>query len=93
VVALGCLDGGDERGRGQGCYSSRLGQRPGTDTASRVEFKEELGLNLLGGKAHTKQGTRDNGGEGYCLDWGFKSGLRDTGSSLKSLSTAAESEF
>jgi hypothetical protein len=50
VVALGCLDGGDERGGGQGCYSSRLGQRPGTDTASRVEFKEELGLNLLGGK-------------------------------------------
>ena len=50
VVALGCLDGGDERGEGQGCYSRRLGQRPGTDTASRVEFKEELGLNLLGGK-------------------------------------------
>ena len=50
VVALGCLDGGDERGGGQGCYSRRLGQRPGTDTASRVEFKEELGLNLLGGK-------------------------------------------
>ena len=50
VVALGCLGGGDERGRGQGCYSRRLGQRPGTDTASRVEFKEELGLNLLGGK-------------------------------------------
>ena len=50
VVALGCLDGGDERGKGQGCYSSRLGQGPGTDTASRVEFKEELGLNLLGGK-------------------------------------------
>jgi len=42
---------------------------------------------------HAKQGTRDNGGEGYCLDWGFKSGLRDTGSSLKGLSTAAESEF
>ena len=63
------------------------------DTASRVEFKEELGLNLLGGKAHAKQGTRDNGGGGYCLDWGFKSGLRDTGSSLKGLSTAAESEF
>ena len=34
----------------------------------------------------------DNGGEGYCLDWGFKSGLRDTGSSLKGLSTAVESE-
>jgi hypothetical protein len=44
-------------------------------------------------KAHTKQGTRGNGGEGYCLDWGFKLGLRDTGSSLKGLSTAAESEF
>jgi hypothetical protein len=50
VVALGCLDGGDERDGGQGCYLRRLGQRPGTDTTSRVEFKEELGLNLLGGK-------------------------------------------
>ena len=39
MVALGCLDGGDERGEGQGCYLSRLSQRPGTDTASRVEFK------------------------------------------------------
>ena len=44
-------------------------------------------------KAHARQGTRDNGGEGYCLDWGFKSSLRDTGPSLKGLSTAAESEF
>jgi len=26
MVALGCLDGGDERGEGQGCYSSQLGQ-------------------------------------------------------------------
>ena len=26
------------------------------------------------------------------MDWGFKSGLRDTGSSLKGLNTAAESE-
>jgi hypothetical protein len=50
VVALGCLDGRDERGGGQGCYSRRLGQWPGTDTASGVEFKEELGLNLLGGE-------------------------------------------
>jgi hypothetical protein len=50
VVALGCLDGGDKRGGGQGCYSRRLGQRPGTDTASRVEFKKELGLNLLDGE-------------------------------------------
>ena len=49
VVALGCLDGGDKRGRGQGCYSRQLGQRPGIYTTSRVEFKEELGLNLLGG--------------------------------------------
>jgi hypothetical protein len=35
----------------------------------------------------------DSGGEDYCLDWGFKSGLRDTGSSLKGLSTVAKSEF
>jgi hypothetical protein len=71
VVALGCLDGGDERGGGQGCYSRRLGQGPGTDTASRVEFKKELGLNLLAGEGTDfKQGTRDNGGEDYCLDWG-----------------------
>ena len=50
VVTLGCLDGGDKRGRGQGCYSRRLGQGPGTDTTSRVEFHKGLGLNLLGGK-------------------------------------------
>ena len=50
VVALGCLGGGDERGEGQGCYSRRLGQGPGTDTASGVEFKKELGLNLLAGE-------------------------------------------
>ena len=42
--------------------------------------------------AHIRQETRDNGGEDYCLDWGFKSGLRDTGSSLKSLCTAVESK-
>jgi hypothetical protein len=93
VVALGCLDGRDERGRGQGCYSRRLGQRPGTDTTSRVEFKEELGLNLLGGRGTHPARNKGLWGEGYCLDWGFKSGLRDTGLSLKGLSTAAESEF
>jgi hypothetical protein len=49
MVALGCLDGRDERGEGQGCYSRQLGQGLGTDIMSRVEFKEELGLNLLGG--------------------------------------------
>ena len=36
VVALGCLDEGDERGDGQGRYSSWLGQRPGTDPATRA---------------------------------------------------------
>jgi hypothetical protein len=41
VVALGCLDGGDERGGGQGCYSRRLSQRPGTDTVSRAELKRD----------------------------------------------------
>jgi hypothetical protein len=35
VVALGCLDEGDERGEGQGRYSSQLGLRPGTDAATR----------------------------------------------------------
>ena len=41
VVALGCLNGGDERGRGQGCYLSQLGQRPDMDTMSRVELLRE----------------------------------------------------
>jgi hypothetical protein len=36
VVALGCLDEGDERGGGQGRYSSWLGLRPGTDPATRI---------------------------------------------------------
>jgi hypothetical protein len=36
VVALGCLDEGDERGEGQGRYSSWLSLRPGTDPATRI---------------------------------------------------------
>ena len=36
VVALGCLNEGDERGNGQGRYSSWLGLRPGTDPATRI---------------------------------------------------------
>ena len=36
VVALGCLDEGDERGDGQGRYSSWLSLRPGMDPATRI---------------------------------------------------------
>jgi hypothetical protein len=36
VVALGCLDVQDKRGKGQGCYSSWLGLQPGTDPATRI---------------------------------------------------------
>jgi hypothetical protein len=36
VVALGCLDQGDERDDGQGCYLSWLGLRPGMDPAIKV---------------------------------------------------------
>ena len=39
VVALGCLDEGDERDKGQGCYSRQLGRRPGMDTTSGVEYR------------------------------------------------------
>ena len=39
VVALGCLNGGDERGEGQGRYSSWLGLRPGTDPATRIGYR------------------------------------------------------
>ena len=35
MIALGPLDKGDERGEGQGHYSSRLGLEPGTDTMTR----------------------------------------------------------
>ena len=72
----------------------RLGQRLGLDTVSRVELLRETMPQLARWQWHTldkEQG--DNGGEDYCLDWGFKSGLRDTGLSLKGLNTAAESEF
>jgi len=79
MVALGCLDGGDERGGGQGCYSRQLGQRPGMDTTSEVEFKRNYVSTSQVAIAHTEQGTRGNGGEGYCLDWGFKSGLSSKG--------------
>ena len=36
VVALGCLNEGDERGDGQGRYLSWLGLRPGTDPITRI---------------------------------------------------------
>jgi hypothetical protein len=36
MVALGCLNKGDERGEGQGCYLSWLGLRPGTDPTTRI---------------------------------------------------------
>ena len=36
VVALGCLNEGDERGDGQGCYSSWLSLRPEMDPAIRI---------------------------------------------------------
>ena len=36
VVALGCLDEGDKRGDGQGCYLSWLGLRPGMDPTTRI---------------------------------------------------------
>jgi hypothetical protein len=37
VVALGCLNEGDKRGNGQGCYSSWLSLRPEMDSATRIE--------------------------------------------------------
>ena len=36
MVALECLNEGDERGEGQGCYLSWLGLRLGTDPATRI---------------------------------------------------------
>jgi len=36
MVALGWLNERDERGEGQGRYSSWLGLRPGTDPATRI---------------------------------------------------------
>jgi hypothetical protein len=36
VVTLGCLDEGDERGEGQGHYSSWLGLQPEIDPATRI---------------------------------------------------------
>jgi len=63
------------------------------DTTLGVELFRETMSQLARWQWHTlgkKQG--DNGGEDYCLDWGFKSGLRDIELSLKGLSTAAESK-
>jgi len=36
MVALGCLYEKDERGEGQGCYSSWLSSKLGTDPATRI---------------------------------------------------------
>jgi hypothetical protein len=36
MVALGCLDEEDERGDGQGCYSSWLSLRLGMDPTIRI---------------------------------------------------------
>jgi hypothetical protein len=36
MVALGCLNEGDERDGGQGCYSSWLGLRLETDPTTRI---------------------------------------------------------
>ena len=50
------------------------------DTASRVESREELGLNLRGGKStHLGKEQGSSGGEDYCLDLEFKSGLSSKG--------------
>ncbi len=35
VITLGCLDGEDKRGEGEGCYSSQLSFKPDTDTVTR----------------------------------------------------------
>jgi hypothetical protein len=36
IVTSGCSNEGDERGNGQGRYSSWLGLRPGMDPATRI---------------------------------------------------------
>jgi hypothetical protein len=53
VVALGCLDGGDKRGGGQGCYLRGLGQRPDTDTILEVELFRETMPQLARWQQHT----------------------------------------
>jgi hypothetical protein len=39
VVTLGCLNEGDERGKGQGCYSSWLSLRLEMDPATRIGWR------------------------------------------------------
>jgi hypothetical protein len=66
VIALGCLDGRDERGEGQGSYSSRLGLEPGVDTTTRDSSEmKQVPQQLCSVKLSTMEQ-----GEDYCLDWG-----------------------
>ena len=71
MVALGCLDEGEEGGDGQGCYSSWLGLRPGMDPATRNRIKK------MKRGPHSQQPTKSTllnwitkGGKATSLDWG-----------------------
>ena len=76
MVALGCLNGREEWGVGQGCYpykyecDSKHEYFKGVD--KRRDSQREF---LLAAQGFTLGSVT---GESYCLDWGFKSGLRDT---------------
>ena len=68
VVALGCLDEGDERVKGQGRYSSWLGLRDGSCNKNRMKRMKR--------GPHSQQPTKgtelnwNNKGKATSLDWG-----------------------
>jgi hypothetical protein len=70
VVALGCLNGGDERGNGQGRYSSWLGlkTRDGSHNKNRMKRMKR--------GPHSQQPTKGTSlnwitrGKATSLDWG-----------------------
>ena len=76
MVALGCLNGREEWGVGQGRYPYKYECYSEHEYFKGVDKRRDSrGGFLLAAQGFTLGNVT---GESYCLDWGVKSGLRDT---------------